>query len=266
MNKIIIAVFNTEIDAASGLSRLQQLHESGDITLYSDSIFEKNNDGSIKVHQINDKGIASTAIGLLVGGLVGVLAGPAGVAIGASIGGLSGAFADLYESGVDARFVDDVAQVLAPGKVALAAEIDEEWTAPVDAALTEVGGKIFRKTRAAIEDAQWASDLAADQAEAAALEADWKAAKDDKKAEIKQHLDKVKQKITDKKAAWTSKLDNTKSETEAKIKQAETQLKDAKAENKAKVQARIDQMKDNLSARKTKLEQSAKLLKEALHP
>jgi uncharacterized membrane protein len=50
------------------------------------------------------------------------------LAIGATAGFTGGATADLYNSGVGDDFIDDVYKFLLPSKVALVAEIEEDWT------------------------------------------------------------------------------------------------------------------------------------------
>ena len=65
---------------------------------------------------------------------------------GAAGGALGGWFADLYNLGVDAEFLDDVARVMTPGKYAVVAEVAEGWTAPVDARMEALGGTVFRRS------------------------------------------------------------------------------------------------------------------------
>ena len=107
MNKIIVAIFDSESAAAKGLDELRRLHKQGDISLYATSVFAKNADGKIEVKQAVDLGLTNAGFGLLLGGLVGALAGSVGaVVLGSSLGGLTGSLADLGENGVNVRFAD----------------------------------------------------------------------------------------------------------------------------------------------------------------
>ena len=49
MNKMLIAVFETEAKAYEGLSALKGLHENGDITLYASVVINKDQNGKIRV-------------------------------------------------------------------------------------------------------------------------------------------------------------------------------------------------------------------------
>ena len=60
------------------------------------------------------------------------MAGPVGMVVGAMTGTLAGAIRDFWIAGVDLDFVDEAERMLLPGKVALVAEVDEEWAVPVE--------------------------------------------------------------------------------------------------------------------------------------
>ena len=172
MNKIIVAVFNQETEAAKLLNSLSELHRDGRISVYGTTVFAKDADGKISVKQLDGGSGAATLTGLLFGGLVGALAGPVGLLAGMALGGLGGSLVDLEDAGIDARFADEVAKVLTPGKVVVLADIQEEWTAPLDEAVAAAGGLLYRRKKADIADIQWQRDLAAYNAELDALEAD----------------------------------------------------------------------------------------------
>ena len=83
MNKLLVAVFDTESAANSGLNALRNLHAAGDITLFATAVLVRDVEGVVSVKQSTDSGPIGTATGLAVGSLVGLLGGPVGVAIGA---------------------------------------------------------------------------------------------------------------------------------------------------------------------------------------
>jgi uncharacterized membrane protein len=88
--------------------------------------------------------VLGTLLGTTVGGLVALLGGPAAAAVGAASGLALGRFFDIDHLRVGEDFVEDVVRVLTPNKVAVIAEIDEEWTTPVDARMEALGGTVFR--------------------------------------------------------------------------------------------------------------------------
>src|SRR5271157_5879810 len=89
MDKMLVAVFETESSAFEGLDALRDLHGSGDITLYASAVVVKDKAGKFDVRQTADEGPVGTAVGLVTGSLIGILGGPAGLALGASLGGLT---------------------------------------------------------------------------------------------------------------------------------------------------------------------------------
>lgn len=95
MNKLLVAVFDTEAAANSGLNALRNLHAAGDITLFATAVLAKDAKGSVNVQQSMDSGPIGTATGLAVGSLIGLLGGPVGVAIGALTGTVAGAVRDF---------------------------------------------------------------------------------------------------------------------------------------------------------------------------
>ena len=52
---------------------------------------------------------------------------------------------DLNNARVGEDFVDDVRQELQPNKFAVVAEIQEDWTTPVDSRMEAIGGKVYRR-------------------------------------------------------------------------------------------------------------------------
>ena len=118
--------------AYEGSRALQQLDGDGSIAVYAARVVAKNPDGTAAVKEGADSGPLGTLTGTAVGSLVGLLGGPVGVSLGAASGSLIGAIADIDNVRVGSDFLANVAETLTPGKVAVVAEVDEEWTTPVD--------------------------------------------------------------------------------------------------------------------------------------
>jgi hypothetical protein len=51
---------------------------------------------------------------------------------------------DVHVAWVDAEFLSDVSSALTPGKFAVAADVREEWGAPLDRAMESLGGVVIR--------------------------------------------------------------------------------------------------------------------------
>lgn len=264
MNKMLAAVFDTEDAAYEGLSALKDLHNNGDITLYATAVVSKESSGVIREKQIAEEGPVGTALGLMTGSLVGLLAGPVGLAVGASAGTLTGMVIDLGKSEIDISFVDEVSNALSPGKTAVLAEVDETWVTPVDTRLGKLGGLVFRRLRSEVVEDQLARESAAFKAELKQLEDEQAQANAESKAALQKEIDAVKKKLGVMQTQAKAKMEQAKSEADAKINTMRAQIVQASDSKKAKVEKRVAKVKADYEVRSAKLEQAQKLVKEAL--
>jgi uncharacterized membrane protein len=279
MNKMLVAVFDTEPAAYQGLQALKDLHRDGDITLYATAVLVKDSAGAVSVKQSADQGPLGTAVGMLSGSVTGLLAGeagaaaglavgsvagPLGAAIGLSLGGLTGLIVDLSHSGVNVDFVDEVSKALIPGKAAVLAEVEEIWQTPVDTRIGKLGGLVFRRLRSEVVEDQLVRESAAFEAELQQLEDELEQAAAEDKAELQKEIAAAKQKLEATRAQAEAKQQQLKSEADAKIAAMREQMKDANDRRKAQIEKRTAEVKADYEARSAKLEQARKLVKEAL--
>jgi len=264
MNKMLAAVYNSEVVAVEGLSALKGLHKDGDITVYSTAVLVKDASGKVSMKQTADEGPIGTALGMLAGSMVGLLAGPVGLAVGASLGGLTGLISDLHKSGIDVQFVDDVSKALSPGKAAVLADVEETWTAPVDARVGKLGGMVFRRLRSEVVEDQLARESAEFKAEVKQLKEELAQAHAENKATIQAQIDDAKKKAQVMQDQAKARIDQAKREADAKITALQGQLKQASDRQKAKIEKRIAEVKADLEARHAKLQEAGRLAKEAL--
>ncbi len=172
MDRMIVTVFGSEAAAYEGWCALEDLHRDLTITLYAMAMITKGTDGSVAVKQTTDQGPWRTVLGLTAGSLVGLFGGPVALAIGAGAGTLGGALLDLGRAGVGLDFVDEVSQHLEAGMTALVADVDEDSITPVDSRMAALGGKVFRRSRADMLDAEIEQDLTATEADLKQAEAE----------------------------------------------------------------------------------------------
>ena len=78
-----------------------------------------------------------TLVGTVAGTLIGLLGGPVGFALGATTGLALGAATDYTRARAAKDVVENVSKDLAPGKAAVVAEINEEFTATADARISD---------------------------------------------------------------------------------------------------------------------------------
>ena len=230
MDRMLVVVFDNESKAYEGKKALVQLDEEGSIGVYGYAVLAKNADGSATLKQGDDVGPIGSLLGTSLGSLVGVLAGPAGLAVGASAGMLAGGAFDISNAGIGADFVDDVAKVLLPNRVAVVAEIDEDWTTPVDTRMEAIGGLVFRRALSEVEDTIYDDNIAAMKADLAQLKAEHAKAQADRKARLQEKISQLDSRI-------------------------EAQLQKAKERGEAvqrKVQARVQVLKAKAGAERAK--------------
>lgn len=264
MNMMLVSVFDNETAAEAGLQALRKLHAQGDITLYATGVMAKDAEGRVSVKKGLDAGPIGTVTGLAVGSLIGLLGGPAGVAVGAVTGTVLGAVRDFWVAGVGLDFVEEAEKQLLPGKAAVVAEIEEEWVIPVDSAMHAAGGKVFRRTRNEIAEAQFTHDIAAFKGEIHALEAEAAQATGTVKAQLQAKLDTARSRLDDAVHRAQQRGDALKREAESKAESLRLQLSLAQADAHDRIEERVKRVKSGYHARGAKLSQAWGLTKEAL--
>jgi uncharacterized membrane protein len=231
MDRMLVVVFDSESKAYDGKSALQQLAKEGSIGLYAYAVLTKNADGTSSVKQGDDAGPLGTLLGTSFGTLIGALAGPAGAAVGAAAGMSFGAGVDLAKVGVGSDFLDDVSKALGPNKVAVVAEVEEEWTTPVDTRMEQIGGTVYRRAVADVADKvdeenvnAMKADYAQFKAENAQADADRKAKLTDKMNQLDTRIQAHLQKIKDRR-----EVDKVKAQVKAGVQKVKADVASAKA-------------------------------------
>jgi len=231
MDRMLVVVFDGEGKAYEGKRALLQLDSEGSISVYGYAVVAKNADGTSTVKQGDDVGPLGTLAGTTLGSLIGALFGPVGLAIGATAGFTGGASADLYNSGVGDDFIDDVSKVLLPSRVALVAEIEEDWTTPVDTRMEAIGGLVFRRALSEVKHQVHDENVSSMKADMAQFKAEQAQAHADRKGKLQEKINQLDSKIQaqlqgakDRRAA---------SEREAQVKAKVLEVKAATAEANA---------------------------------
>lgn len=264
MNKLLIAIFDNETAANTGLQALHQLHAQGEITVYATGVIAKDANGQVSLKQAADPGPIGTGVGLAVGSLIGLLGGPMGLAVGAMTGTVVGAMRDFWVAGVGLDFIEEAQALLLPGKVALLAEIEEEWVIPVDTALEAAGGRLLRRSRTEVSEAQFDHDIAAFQAEIDELEAEASDAGGAAKEKLHSKIAAAKANLNAAVQRGQHRVDALKQEADAKLEALKVQMEHAKGAMKTRVEVRVQQVKGAYHKRGAKLSQAWRLTKEAL--
>src|SRR5579864_2793898 len=195
MDRMLVVVFDNETKAYEGKEALLRLDSEGSISVYAYAVLAKHADGTATVKQGDDSGPIGSLVGTSFGSLIGLLGGPVGLAIGASAGLAVGAAADLNNARIGDDFIDDVTRVLLPNRVAVVAEIEEDWTTPVDTRMEAIGGSVFRRALSDVKQTIHEENVAAMKADLAQMKAEHAKAHADRKAKLQEKINQLDSKI-----------------------------------------------------------------------
>lgn len=225
MDRMLLVIFNEADKALEARDALRSLgHDDDVLTLYAYAVIKKEPDGTCVVNDEHDREGLKTLLGTSLGSLIGLLGGPTGVVIGSIAGTLTGITADLDNARVSAEFVDEVSKELTPGKFALVAEIDEEWSKWVDLRMEELGGIVYRYVAADVRQAEHSTDIAALKADLAMLKAERAQSSTERKVKLDQKISQLETKIQ-----WHSQRTKERRELAEAKAQAKADMLKAKA-------------------------------------
>jgi len=243
MDKMLVVVFPTETAAYEGSRALSALDQEGSIVLYASAVIAKDAAGHVAIKQEADQGPLGTTVGLLTGTLVGLIGGPVGAAVGGYLGTVGGGAFDLARMGVGTDFVDEATRSLQPGKVAVVAEINEEWVTPVDSRMEGLGGQVLRRARSEVVDAQIASEQAAMDEEIAGMKAEAAKVTGEAKSRLHKRIEAAQGRLEGLRSRAKSAHDADRQQLEAKLRVLQDRAAKAKGEAKAGFQRLTDKVR-----------------------
>jgi len=217
MDRMLVVVFDNETKAYEGKKALTQLDNEGSISVYGYAVVAKNADGTASIKQGDDAGPLGTLAGTALGSLIGALFGPVGLAVGATAGLTGGASFDLLNAGVGEDFIDEVSKALTQGKVAVVAEIEEDWTTPVDTRMEAIGGTVYRRALSDVTHQVNQENVAAMKADMAQLKAEHAQARADRKAKLETKINQLDSKIQDQLQKAKEQRQATERKAQAKV-------------------------------------------------
>lgn len=263
MNKMLVTVFADEAGAFAGTQALRRLESEGSLALYAMGVIAKDAQGQVSVKESTGTGPIGTGVGLAVGSLIGLLGGPVGLAVGAVAGTLAGALRDYWVAGVGLDFIEETEKFLLPGKVAVIAEVEEEWTLPVDTAMEAAGGVVFRRARDDLAQAQATQDIAMFKAEVAELQAEYTQAMGTAQSRIQAKLDAAHARLENTFARARSMADAMEREASARIHLLEAGLATAQGDIQHRLQNRVERVRASHAERSAQLAQARQPAKDA---
>jgi uncharacterized membrane protein len=195
MDRMLVVVFDNAARAFEGKRALMDLDLEGSINVFTYAVLVKNADGTATVKQGDDEGPLGTIVGTSLGSFIGLLGGPTGMAIGAVAGLTAGGALDLDNARIGEDFLEDVGKRLLPGKVAVVAEVDEDWITPVDERMEAIGGIVFRRAMSEVKKTANAEEIAAMKADVAQMKAEHAKAHAGRQAKLHEKINQLESKI-----------------------------------------------------------------------
>jgi uncharacterized membrane protein len=146
MYNIVGALFNEESEARQAMAALSEVPQINGTTIYQISLV-KRKEGMLKLcdnftSQYLNSG--DTLKGGLIGGLIGVLTGPVGMLLGGAAGALLGKAGANDKKDDSAALIEQAAQKLEEGDIALICLVDETNEEVLDHALVKYNTVIVR--------------------------------------------------------------------------------------------------------------------------
>jgi uncharacterized membrane protein len=138
--QIIVAAFNDPNRAAEIMDELKQGKKEGLIGIIDAAVVVKDAEGKLKVKDAKRRSTKGMITGGVVGGVLGLLAGPVGLlAVG---GGAIGALAGKVSGSALKAEMKDIGEALTPNSSAIVAIIEHTWVAQMEAMLAAEGARV----------------------------------------------------------------------------------------------------------------------------
>lgn len=136
---------NLAKEALKELKSWQKEHFIGSIR--NSAVIVKDEAGEADFHEAKDMDKKrGTRFGLITGGLIGLVGGPAGMVVAAAAGAVTGrTAAKRIDVGLPDEYLAQIEKEMAPGSSALVAVVEHEWAGNVVDELEKFGGKVFQQ-------------------------------------------------------------------------------------------------------------------------
>lgn len=148
MHCMLVVLLENETKTEEAKTVLLRLDRDGSIDVYGYAVIAKNADGTVDASQADAYGTFSPSAGILLESLRGTTATAFGAAPQVS------AASSAAKTRED--FINEAKEVLLPRRVAIVAEVEEEWPPVVDSRMEPIGGIVFRWT---MSEAQHATEM-----------------------------------------------------------------------------------------------------------
>jgi len=213
-------------------------------------VISKNENGEVLLKNRQGENLKFTAGGALIGGLIGLVGGPAGFLFGLSYGMLIGATGDLIKESDIEDYLSEAGEFLPNGKTGLVAHVWEDWETPIDSALEEFDATVERVYVQEEFDKEYQRELDELDADIATMKENWHNAVGEAKDKAKSKLDELKEKREKMEASFKLKVDIQVKQIKKWLQDEKEKLAGINADIKDKMSHMSDDMKANLEKSK----------------
>ncbi len=147
MRNVIGVRFHDDANAYKALTRLAELDRKGEAKLTGAAVVLRERDGRVVTKDaVGDTGLVEkSALGGVLGLLIGSIGGPLGALLVGTAGVVTGALIDQDDSAETTSALDAMSRCARVGHTALLAEVGESNPEVIDAAMAGLGGTVERK-------------------------------------------------------------------------------------------------------------------------
>lgn len=145
--ELMVLIYDNTEQAKEALKELKAWQQKKMIgSIRNSAVIVKDAEGEAKFHEAEDMDKKhGTRFGLIAGGLMGLVGGPAGLAVAAAAGAITGrAAAGRLDMGLPDEYLKQIEAEMTPGTSALVAIVEHEWAGNVVDELGKFGGKVFQ--------------------------------------------------------------------------------------------------------------------------
>jgi uncharacterized membrane protein len=255
----------TEAKAYEIRRALQQLDYEGELSLYEALVIERDADGDLSTKQTSERPLRRTGLGAVLGGLIGLVGGPAGVILGVAVGGFAGAMDESVRWAVSDEYVENIGKSMARNTFAVLAEVREKSTTALDARMARLDANVQRETRRQFMREMWEKRARRHRRDVAKELLDRETAKAERmelyvEADLHDARDRLKRTAEEARM----QLDQTKAVLDGKLAELEEQLARAKPDVREDLEHRVLAIQRDFNERERKLSRAIAIAEEAL--
>jgi uncharacterized membrane protein len=198
---VIAVSFKEDNNAYAGLSQLKELDSEGRVRLDEGTVAVRQEDGQVvEKDQVDTDFPTMTVSGGLLGLLVGIIGGPLGMLIGGTSGLFAGSLVDLGDLDDTESALGQISSSAKVGHPTLLAVVAEHSTDVIDAAMSELGGTVLRRSVADVHAEIAAAEAAERKAKREAREELIRSRRDHDKEAVQAKVEELKGKMKHSKA------------------------------------------------------------------